>query len=183
MSFRFARAYNKCYEFHITTLFIWGLICICCSLLILNFELVECWLLMFGLVQYHGHFLKSFCLFFSKSNPVRPFTAWLTVLLMMSWSFGLLYFKCELGERLNNKFEQFNDAVNQCDWYLFPFEVQRMFITMVMNAQQSIRAHGFGNISSSRETFQKVNEEIFQMEENSCSKIEFILRDIIRMIF
>lgn len=102
---------------------------------------------------------------------------------MMSWSFGLLYFKCELGERLNNKFEQFNDAVNQCDWYLFPFEVQRMFITMVMNAQQSIRVHGFGNISSSRETFQKVNEEIFQMEENSCSKIEFILRDIIRMIF
>lgn len=76
----------------------------------------------------------------------------------MVWSFGLIFYVCELGERLINRFEVINDALGQCDWYLFTIEMQRMYIIVAVIAQHPTLIEGFGNFSSSRKTFKKVNE-------------------------
>lgn len=60
--------------------------------------------------------------------------------------------------------EQFNlldDALCECDWYLFPMEMQQIFITVMAGTQQPTIVQGFGNVLCTRETFSKV---IFQFD-------------------
>lgn len=50
----------------------------------------------------------------------------------------------------------FKDVLDQCDWYLFPIEMQRMLIIVMSNTQQPTIIHAFGNAQCSREAFKKV---------------------------
>lgn len=63
---------------------------------------------------------------------------------------------CELGERMAGQWQAFNDALSQCDWYLFPMEMQRMFVILTVNAQQFKLIQGFGNLPCIRETVKRV---------------------------
>lgn len=65
-------------------------------------------------------------------------------------------FSCEFGEMLTNRFEALNDALGQYRWHLFPIEMQRIFLTVLVNAQQPIVVQGYGNTPCAREAFKKV---------------------------
>lgn len=78
----------------------------------------------------------------------------------MFWSLALLWSACNLGEMLTKHFEMFDDALGQCDWYLFSIEIQRMLVIIMSNSQRPAILTGYGNIQCTRETFKKVLETI-----------------------
>lgn len=51
---------------------------------------------------------------------------------------------------------ELNDEIYQCDWYLFPYHIQRMLPMILINTQQRVVLQGFGNIVFLRETFKEV---------------------------
>lgn len=65
-------------------------------------------------------------------------------------------FSCELGEMITTRFETFKDALDQCNWHLFPIEMQQMFVIVMVNAQQSTIVRGYGNTPCARAAFKKV---------------------------
>ena len=72
------------------------------------------------------------------------------------WAFGLIGCFCELGEMVTKLFDKFNVRLYQCDWYLFPIEVQRMLVVFMSDTQQPVFVHASGNIQCIRENFKKV---------------------------
>lgn len=72
------------------------------------------------------------------------------------WAFQLVFGACELGQMVANQFDIFNDKLDQCKWYLFPIDVQRMFVIILANSKQSIEISAFGNVPCTRDTFKKV---------------------------
>lgn len=67
---------------------------------------------------------------------------------------------CELAGKMSDEFENFNDRINQFDWYLLPLSVQKMLPFIMLNSQQAIGFTCFGSIMCNRETFRKVNYRI-----------------------
>ena len=74
----------------------------------------------------------------------------------MFWPFALICFVCECGEMLTTRFNELGDQLCQCNWYLFPVEMQRMFVIVVVDAQQPTIIRGFDNAPCARDTFKKV---------------------------
>lgn len=77
---------------------------------------------------------------------------------LIFWSFVILFIFCECSQHVTNKFDTFNDELSQCDWYLFTNAMQRMLLIVLVNAQQSIFIHGYGDIQCTRDTFKNVCE-------------------------
>lgn len=72
------------------------------------------------------------------------------------WAVNFVVIDCEAGQRLSNKNNQINDAINRIDWYLLPIEVQRILIVAIMHGQQPLHIKFFGSISCNREQFERV---------------------------
>ena len=102
--------------------------------------------------------LLYFILYHWKSGNDLNFIAFVRIFFMLLWSFIFQILVCELGERVNINFELFNNVLNQCDWHLFSIEMQRMYVIIMMNAQQPIIVQGFGNFPCNRETFKRVSK-------------------------
>lgn len=72
------------------------------------------------------------------------------------WSFALLFMICEFGQMLTDHFDELNEAVDECDWFLFPREIQKILPIIIHNAQRSVVLQTFENTSCSRESFNRV---------------------------
>lgn len=72
------------------------------------------------------------------------------------WSFLAIFCMCEFGEQVTNQFIKFNDELDQCSWYLFPMQLQRMLIIVMINAQQPAVIQGYANAVCTRFAFNKV---------------------------
>lgn len=88
-----------------------------------------------------------------SSDPVELFTP----LLMMMWSFVMIFCICEIGQSVDNQFDNLNDDIWKCDWYLLPPKLQQMLIIIIGNSQEPKSIRGFGNIECTRESFKQVN--------------------------
>lgn len=84
-------------------------------------------------------------------------TVKLVAALQVVYAFGTIFMICELGQRVNLAFSECNEMINQFEWYLFPYEIQRMLPTILSRAQQTVDIRCFGSISPGRETFQYVS--------------------------
>lgn len=73
-------------------------------------------------------------------------------------SFVTLFCVCELGGMVSDLFAEFNDGLNQCDWYLFPLEVRPIFVMIITNSQQPVLVRGFANTMCVREYFKRVKQ-------------------------
>ena len=80
----------------------------------------------------------------------------LRLLVMVFWSFVMLFIFCENGETVTHQFQVFNVELRQFNWYILPINVQKMFIIVVANAQQPSFIRGFANAICLRESFKKV---------------------------
>lgn len=150
LNFRFTKEFSEIYEFIITGAFLWCLVTICSSLLVLQAEIVK--VSYMKSVSWNKIYFIS--LFFSQ-------TAWnlidmVSTMFQTFWSFISIFFFCELGEQVTSRFEQFNDELDQCCWYLFPIDLQRMIPTVMANTQDNTIIHGFGNTLCTRLSFNKV---------------------------
>lgn len=63
----------------------------------------------------------------------------------------------EPDQRLSNVIEEIDTEINQFDWYLFPHEIQKVLPIVISNAQEESVIKCFGNVSCSREQFNKVS--------------------------
>lgn len=52
----------------------------------------------------------------------------------MCYAFGLVFFVCELGQRLTNAFESNEDTFERFDWHLFSNELLKMLHLIRRNA-------------------------------------------------
>lgn len=80
---------------------------------------------------------------------VTPFTE-------MIWSFAMMAFYCEFSQMVCEECNLFNEELHQCDWYLFPIEMQQMYLIFLSDTQQLTIVRGYANILCTRDTFKKV---------------------------
>lgn len=104
----------------------------------------------------HGCFLFFFisdCTpsFSFKSEPNPNMATLLTPMLITLWVIVLIILTCEYGERLTNQYDSFYDGFTQCDWYLFPLEVQQFLPLVISNIQQPAAIQGYAQTVYRRE--------------------------------
>ena len=74
---------------------------------------------------------------------------------------------------VSNRFEEFNAELDQCNWYMFSVEMQKIFVIITVNAQQSTFIQGFANVLCIRQTFKTVRDSryVFGMVRNQLEII------------
>lgn len=153
------RAFNDIIKISISTSFLWCLLALSCSMVSLQFVLVEFslvfllhipWLIISSLSS-------LFCpSFFSQRNENANTIVMVRLVVLMFWPLAVTFGFCEYGERLTEQFDDLGDQLCQCDWYKLPMKIQRIFSIVVVNAQQSTTIHSFENTPCSRDTFKQV---------------------------
>lgn len=78
---------------------------------------------------------------------------------LMCWSFILLFLFCEGGEQLTGEYNQFDEALCQCKWYLFPMDAQKMLLIFMPNSQQPLLIQSYGNLVCARNSFKTVDKK------------------------
>lgn len=76
---------------------------------------------------------------------------------MVFWSFAQIFLFCEFGERLTGRFNEIDQQVNQCDWYTFPLQIQKLLPIFLKGTQNPIVLYGIGELKCTRETFKDVS--------------------------
>lgn len=158
-SSRLTDDFNHIFKFITIAVLFWSFLNVCSSLFIFHFEIVEYSL-------FHKTFFSSFffqmcffCFFFWLVKQSRvdssPFEI-LYPLVLLFWSFAVVFVFCEFGEQVSNQYEYFNDELCECDWYLLPVEMQRILSIVMMNSQQPIFIQGYANTLCIRYTFKTV---------------------------
>lgn len=77
---------------------------------------------------------------------------------MIFWTSVLIFVFCEIGHLVTQQFEKFNAELNQCNWYLYSLEMQRILAIFMSNAHQSTYIRGIGNILCSRRKIKEVRK-------------------------
>lgn len=77
-------------------------------------------------------------------------------MLILCWGFFSVFFFCECGTILTAKFATFDYELWQCDWYLFPYEMQRILTLFMSNTQNPATLFSYGNFECTRDTFKRV---------------------------
>lgn len=79
-----------------------------------------------------------------------------TPVMLLLWTYVLIFIFCELGERVSTEYNRILDEIEQSNWYSLPMELQRMFPFVIIIAQEPTILHGFGNCLCTRESFKNV---------------------------
>ena len=77
-------------------------------------------------------------------------------------SMTMVFFACEIGQRATNAYSDIEDEIIQLDWYLYPIEIQRKLVPLLIYIQKPVQIEFFGSVSCSRMQFKKVKYMIFQ---------------------
>lgn len=146
---------------------------ITCSLLVFSSQLVEC------MSSYHSTINLSFVSFSlakseQNSNPSDLLELMIPVILVF-WSFVIIYFYCNHGEMMTTQFNDFNEQVCQCNWYFLPMEIQKMLLILLSATGQPVLIRGYGSIVCTRDSFKNVSihRKKFQIAK-SIQKSRFI---------
>lgn len=92
---------------------------------------------------------------FEKSNDANPIEL-ATAVLQVLTTFGYVYLYCEFGECVTHDFEVLNQKLTNRQWYLFPIEMQRVFLITLPGTQQSVVVKGYADTQCTREAFKSV---------------------------
>lgn len=77
-------------------------------------------------------------------------------LLCAIWGIILVFITCEISQRFSNTFTDLYETVCQLEWYLYPVEVQQIFVLLILYAQKPCEIPFFGSYACSREQFKRV---------------------------
>lgn len=89
----------------------------------------------------------------------------------------MIFFLCELGEIVANQYGVLDFELYQCDWYLFPCQMQQMFVIFMSYTQRPVLIQGYGYslVQCTRENFKKVTtnnwRELFVKSFDDVSEI------------
>lgn len=90
------------------------------------------------------------------------------------YAFGVIFAASEMGQRLQQAFDECSDIIYQLDWYLFPAEIQRILPIIINFSQQPIIFECFGSMVCDRETFKYVSYRIEKLSIKLFSNIDKI---------
>lgn len=80
------------------------------------------------------------------------------------WALNLVLIICELGQRSSDTCSSYEEElITKLDWYLYPLEMQRMMIPMIIYSKKPVEFKFFGSLSCSREQFKKVSDSVFDL--------------------
>lgn len=85
----------------------------------------------------------------------------LVVLIIAIWVFGLVFFICDLGERITYHHDMFYRELERSEWNMLSTRLQRLYMMFLTDAQQSTYISCYGNVSCTRDTFKTVRILIF----------------------
>lgn len=103
-----------------------------------------------------------------------------TPLLAIVLSFSIIFFQCEFGDTVTNQFEMFSDELyRQCDWFMYPSDMKKMYFIFQSYAQQPARICGYGNTMCIRDTFKTVISSIDKIEINKLIASDVFLFHVI----
>lgn len=74
------------------------------------------------------------------------------------WSFAVVFFVCELGERASIAFSEMEYMICQFKSYNFPYDMKKMLPIVIALVSTPFEMSAFGSLSCSRETFKKVGQ-------------------------
>lgn len=113
--------------------------------------------------------LIFFLLFIPKKMNLNPENLYVvcTSLLILLWGFFAVFFFCECGTILTNRFATFDYELWQCNWHLFPFKMQRILPLVMSNTQHPATLYSYGNFECTRDTFKRVICLFFKQIVNS----------------
>lgn len=148
--------FQEIFRFQLTSYFFWSITTICSSLLSIQMEMVK-YLYCFHSFLISMHFIY-FCSLIQSHNQGNV-VAFVKPMFIILWSFGQIFLFCNLAENVTIQYEELEDTIYQCDWYLFSADVQKILPTIIMCAQDPVIIKGFG-VLCTREVFKKVNFQI-----------------------
>ena len=110
-------------------------------------------------ILHSNEILKHICFLFvfAKSDDTSTLIDFSAPVLKVFWSFIMIFFYCELGETVSDQFVEFDDELCQCNWYLYPMEIQKMLLIFMCEAQQLTLFRGYANIECTRDSFKNVS--------------------------
>lgn len=76
--------------------------------------------------------------------------------ILLLWSFALVYISCEFGHRLSTAFIEIDHEIGQIHWYKLPQKIWKMLPLAMAAAQKPIYLRVFGSIACAREDFKAV---------------------------
>lgn len=85
----------------------------------------------------------------------------------LSWGFTLIFVICEPGEYVTKHFFAFGEEFEQCDWYMLPIKLRRLYLIFLLDTQQSIHIECYGRILCTRDTLKKVIKFLLWCRINS----------------
>lgn len=114
------------------------------------------------LVEYYVSLICFICVsisfqFFQQTHPGDDSTMLFLTIVDIFYSFGVVCLVCEIGQQISNAYDDIDDIINQLDWYLFPYQIQRMLPMVFINSQESVTLQCFGSISCDRDNSKKVS--------------------------
>lgn len=68
----------------------------------------------------------------------------------------MIFLSCLLGDMVTSQFDSFDMEFNQCNWYLYPSEIQQILVMVMLSNQQPVIIHGYANTFCTRKAFRKV---------------------------
>lgn len=100
---------------------------------------------------------------------------------MMFWSFLFVFFLCEFGEFVSDRFSECYNVIYEYHWYLCTTEVQQLIPIILIGTQYPITIRGFGNISCDRYSFKRVTNtyKAFYFKMNVKRYTRFLINSII----
>lgn len=136
------------------------LLALCAAMLLIQLELVEYSHLLYSIYTQKDKkstvfILNSFRFHFQSHRGDYGVTL-LFMALDATESFTLIFICCELGERFNAAFKDFDDIIDQFKWYLFSTELKRILPMIMIISQEPVTLECFGSIACCRVVFRKV---------------------------
>lgn len=101
-----------------------------------------------------------------SANPIDIITA-IQTLSLFFWSFFFVTIFCMLGEMVTNQFNRFHEEMCQLNWYLYPLEMQGLYLIFIAHTQHPAAIYGYGNIVCARGTFKAVTKSLKWFERNT----------------
>lgn len=137
--------------------FLWSLLTICASLLLVQIQLDE-----YHFISFRNSIIRFITIFFTLAKQWSFGRLDSTIFPNFFVIFSIALF-CDLGEAVSNKFDELNDVLYRSEWNTFSIGVQRTLPIILMATQQKVVPRGFGNLICFRQSFKKVNIFLFHI--------------------
>lgn len=120
--------------------------------------------------------LTIFSFSFPKWAGSLDFFEIVALFITLFWAFICICLLCELGARMTNRFEAYNDELNRCNWFCLTIKMQRIYMIFSVDTQNPAKMLSYADITCERKTTKKVTHYFVSRSNCLISIYIFICR-------